>query len=283
MSLANKVIRNAKNFVNESFLFNPIANFLEEEQAEKSENYSWEATNYKFYPSSITSIFMCPKRFVEETVHTPSYFQLSALESMEIGQEYHRAYQNVAMRIPGFCLEPDYTYFESLFGKIEADKLRVKTKAAWPEVSFYCPVSGFSGRMDLVLAKSPRIVDIKSIGQLDVVKDKKTGSVKFGQWDALLPKLPKEEHKIQDSLYIYFSNKYKLFSQPIDLGGIAYINTRLDNASNKHEAGFGYTNQINGMIDHLVSRLAIHRTAWMNKLCVECEYQYCPDHSKTAL
>ncbi len=278
MSLAKKLTRKISQV--DSYMFGPVADFLETEQSEKSDNYSWEAMGYKFYPSAIKSIHMCPKKFVEETVHTAPYFQLSALESMEIGKEYHAAYQNILVRMPGYCQEPDYSYFRSLFGDEEADKLVDKTNRAWPEVSIYDPESGFSMRLDLVPANPLMIVDIKSIGQEDTVKNKKTGEVKYDQWADLKSKMPsgKEEHKLQVSLYCHFANKFKLFPKIIDIGGIAYINTRMPNGDNKYETKFDYTSQMDRMIDALVGSLAKHRNAWIKQLSIPCEYHYCTDH-----
>ncbi len=51
MSLAKRLTRKIDSI--DSYMFGPIADFLEAEQSEKSDNHSWETMGYKFYHSFI--------------------------------------------------------------------------------------------------------------------------------------------------------------------------------------------------------------------------------------
>jgi len=279
MSIAKRLTRKANNI--DSYLFEPINAYLEGKQAERSDGHSWAGMGYKFYPSAIQNINFCPKQFVEETVHTPMYFQLSALESMQIGNEFHSAYQAIAEEIPNFGMSPNYDYFESLFGREETAKAKAKLTGKWTEIPLHDPVSGFSMRMDMVTRNPAIIIDIKTIGQENNVKNKKTGEVKYDMWEDLKPKLAKEEHKLQVGFYLYFSNLYRLFPEPIKTGGVAYINTRMGNEVNKHETSFVYTDQMDHIIGAIVGRLTAHREAWLEHLTIPCEYSYCGIHGGT--
>jgi hypothetical protein len=46
-----------------NIFFSQLRFFRTQQLRSKKLNYSWEANGYKIYPSSLTSLTMCPKRF----------------------------------------------------------------------------------------------------------------------------------------------------------------------------------------------------------------------------
>lgn len=267
----------------DSEFFGPITDFQEQEAAQEAAEYSWERQDYKIYPSSLKTIDMCPKEFVEEVVHSPLYFQYYALEAMETGDEIHKSLQTTMLRMPDYLAKPDYAYYGTLYPEHLAKALE-KLEKYWPEVPIYDPIAGVSLRMDGVKQRgSYKVIEIKSIGVENTQwvwedKEKTKGKWETGCWDKEKKKLPTTAHKMQAAFYLYYCNLFKLYP-PMKQAIFCYQNTKMKDRTAKYEVPFTLTDQMSMMISVLLEDLTKHRNAWLDgKTKVECTYKYCKEH-----
>lgn len=233
------------------------------QQHVKTRQYSWEAFGYKVYPSSLTSLTMCPKRFVEEDVHVPPNFSEDAIYRMAAGQYFHKLYQDAALVISSEVL------WES---PNVVDELKQKLRDNWPEVPMVDVESGISGRADLVL----------DIDDSPVPFELKTTSVDVDRWkEGYTDKLPPSNHELQCGLYCHLMNKNKYYAKPITKFGFGYVNLLMVPGSpgSEFEVYRDYTQELDDKIGSLISHIARHRTAYMNnKTLLDCEYPNCRLH-----
>lgn len=243
--------------------FSTIRQIRELDLKESRESYSWKSYNYKLYPSSFRSFYMCPKKFIEEDVHKAPSFTIDQAYKMEIGSALHRMYQTEILKNPSILWEPP---------ELKTELLKKKLNDNWPEVPVYDPESGVSGRADLVLNISDEIV----------VFDIKTTSVDKSLWESYkTDRLPSSSHIIQVATYIYLMNKYKYYKKKIKRGALGYVNIAMlpgeDNS--EHEYYFDYTDKMEEMIEKLLGCFILHRNAYINgQQNLECTYEYCSTH-----
>lgn len=273
------------------------------EAKKRKDSYTWESINYKLYPSSIKSINMCPKKYIEESVHKPPDFPLPAIYKMEMGKIMHELLQDKALSFDPVVMEELLTDLaESYIQSVEAyvslmykrelkdlktrllyprprdlgEMLETKLLKAWPEVPGYDEESGFSFRADAVL----------DIDGYPAVNDIKTTSVDPDRWEEQKTKLPSTDHWLQVRLYRHFFNKHNYYPKPIKLVGLGYVNLLLAAGSqgSEHEVykdhGEGPDEELELLINHLVE----HRNAFLydnvNKTR-ECTYARCTEHQNT--
>lgn len=269
----------------ESEIFGPCHEFLEEQQRQQVANYSWKNTGYAIYPSSIKSIRMCPKEYIEEDVHNPILFSFNALLSMQEGKEVHSYYESIMKRIPGFLAQPDLSYFCSLYPD-HAESIIEKNKLAYPEVYFKDPEAGISGRIDVVKAAPACIIaDIKTKRVPDIQFDRNKKAFRQGFWEEEKRKPIEEAHKVQVGIYLYYCKKYRYFNPEMSYGMIAYINTCMKKGGQEYyeTPKFAFTQSMYNSIDELVAELKKHRNTWIatsGEVKESCTYSLCPTHSK---
>lgn len=225
-------------------------------------NYSWKSYNYKLYPSSFRSFYMCPKKFIEQDVHKPPSFAIEQIYKMEIGSALHRMYQDEVLKANEILWEkPNIP--ENLIKKL-ADN--------WPEVPVMDSNSGVSGRADAVL----------NIDNEIVVFDIKTTSVDKDRWEKYkLEKLPSQSHLVQVATYIYLMNKYNYYNKKILKGALGYVNISMapGEENSEYEYYFTYTDEMHDMIHNLLESLEKHRNAFLNESFIDCSYKYCGVHN----
>src|SRR5258708_1704002 len=103
---------------------------------ETQQNYKWEDP-YKIYPSSLKSITMCPKKFIEEDVHKAPNFDLPVVYKMEVGKIIHELIQNQAMDINSqealeLLAEDDYRGMDEYLRKMyKREALEIQNQLLW--------------------------------------------------------------------------------------------------------------------------------------------------------
>ncbi len=253
-------------------------------------DHSWKGQGYKIYPSSIKSLDMCPKKYVEEIVHKPPAFPLDTIYLMELGKAMHSMFQDECVEwdkeivegVAAEYLEGVDAYVRAMYKK-EASSinkflyprprdlgpmLEEKYAKLFPEVPGYDEESGFSFRCDLVLNidDHPAILDIK------------TTSMDPNQWKN---PSPSEEHKLQVRFYGYFMNKHKYYDKPIKKIGLAYINLLMRSGSVGSEYEWWDTLEGEDVeVENLIKHLTIHRNAAINGTIEECNYNKCSIHKE---
>lgn len=244
---------------------------------------------------------MCPKRFIEEDVHKPLFFELPTVYKMEVGKIIHEMLQNEALLF-------DYKEMETLLEDISeayltaldtyigymykretkgckdllwerprdlGEMLEKKLEKAWPEVPGFCPESGFSFRSDLTL----------NIDNEPVIVDIKTTSVLPHLWEKHKETLPLPEHILQTRFYRHFFNLHNYYNKKINKTGLAYVNLLMPTGSegSEHEVYQMFKEGPDLEIELLIKHLIIHRSAWLydkeNKYR-ECTYPSCKEHGK---
>jgi hypothetical protein len=251
---------------------------IEREIREYQINYSWEANEYKLYPSSIASLTFCPYRYIREDVHKPLTYDTKAKYKMLMGGYIHKMYQERAMTIPGLLWQdPDFSEYLKLTND---QKILETLELIRPEVPVRCPITGLSGRADIVenFNGEPAILDIKTTCVEDI-KFNKEKELEVDRWAAKKKKYPETKHKIQVGLYAHFMNKYKYYTKPITKIGLAYINYTLTGlVESEHECYFDYTPDMDEKLALLLVHLGKERTAFLNGEKSSCEYPYCRAH-----
>lgn len=267
----------------------------------KKKNHNWEAFDYKIYPSSLKSLTMCPKRFIEEDVHKPPGFELPAVYKMEVGKAIHALFQDAAIdselvdlaktiaeEVPEEYASAVDLYIRKMY-RLDAVKtggllwaaptitdpaILKKLTESWPEVPVWDAASGISGRADLVL----------DVDDHPCILDLKTTSVIPSKWEEYTQKPSSEEqYKLQISLYAYFMNKYNYYSKPVKKIGLAYVNLLMapGEEDSEFEVYYDYTEKMDADIASLVEHLTIQRNAYIKeKATVECTYPKCKEHTK---
>ncbi len=280
--------------------FNAINFSRAVEQRRRKKAHSWKEVNYKIYPSSIKSLTMCPKRYVEEDVHKAPSFALSAIYKMEIGKTVHTLLQDEALRFdPAAMVEVLNDMAESyaealqvytstmykvgakdqvglLYGRPTVlPELQSKLDKNWPEVPGYDPPSGFSFRSDLVLNKNdyPAVLDIK------------TTAIEADRWDFYKEDLPQPEHLLQVRFYRYFFNKHKYYDKLIREIGLGYVNLLMPQGSDgsEHETWYDFGETEDQEIKELTECLGAHREVYIKsdgKETRDCFYSKCAAHAK---
>lgn len=242
--------------------FSNIRLLRESNLKESRDRYSWSSYNHKLYPSSFRSFYMCPKRFIEEDVHKAPSFTIDQVYKMEIGTALHKMYQS------------EILHSKTILWNLPniPENLKKKLDDNWPEVPVFDSESGISGRADVVLNVNNEIV----------VFDIKTTSVDKDRWESYkLDKLPSQAHLVQVSIYIYLMNKYKYYEKKIKKGALGYVNIAMTpgEENSEFEYYFDYTDEIESMVENLISSLKIHRDAYLKNCKVDCTYKYCGVHN----
>lgn len=225
--------------------------------------YSWKDNNYKIYPSGLSSVSMCPYRYVHEDVHKPPVFPTEALYKMSVGNALHEMYQNDAMNVERL-LWPKPTV---------PDFLQEKLESSWPEVPVADPESGISGRADLVLDQHG----------LPVVLDIKTTSIPVEKWNAdYFKKLPYKNQMLQVGIYIHLMNKYGYYVSRISRGVLGYVNVLLPagHRDAEIEKYFDYDDTMEENISLLIEHLSKERKAFIEGRGSSCSYPRCRIHAK---
>ena len=284
----------------ENVFFGAISFKRAVENRQKKNNYSWETNSYKFYPSSIKSLTMCPKQYVEEEVHKAPNFELPNIYKMEIGKVVHEMYQEwatdldkefvtqVIEDISSDFIEALDRYIRIMY-KREAENCKIlwerprlldeatekKLGSSWPEIPLFDEESGFSLRTDLVL----------KVDNEPVILDLKTTSVDSGQWlDGYTDKLPDQAHLIQVRIYRYLLNKHKYYDKPIKKVGLGYINLLMKHGTEnqEYEVYKDFGEELDTEIEDLITHLSIQRNSWMaTKTTKECCYKRCRVHGSS--
>ena len=245
--------------------FSALRAYREKEILSDRESYSWKKYSYKIYPSSLRSLNMCPKKFIEEDVHRPPSFDVDQVYKMEVGTALHKMYQSEVLLFQNILWEKPSLQDELLIKKLELN---------WPEVPVWDPQSGISGRADLVLNLNNEVV----------IFDLKTTSVDRDKWDQYKKeRLPSPSHIAQVAIYIYLINKYNYYSKKVKKGAIGYVNIAMapGEIGSEYEYYFDYTEDMNTVVEELVHNLIRHRDAYLqNNSCLECTYKYCNVHNR---
>lgn len=235
---------------------------------QNKKNHSWANMNYKIYPSSLSSLHMCPKRFIEEDVHKAPGFNIDLVYRMEVGTYLHRMYQDEAVKLKSLIWDkPDLsTFYKDTGLSTSSVNLHEKLQNNWPEVPVYHPC-GISGRADLIL----------NIDNEPVVFDIKTTTKEKTLWKDYKNTLPLEPHKIQVGIYIYLMNKYKYYTKKITKGSLGYVNLAMiaGEEGSEHEVMFDYTEEMEDSIGKLILELERQKIAYLSSTKVDCQYPLC--------
>lgn len=251
--------------------FNAVRYKRQQDLVERKMFHSWEKNSHKLYPSSIKSLTMCPHRFIQEDVHKPPSFTPQVVYSLELGKAVHNMLQTEGDKIEGlYWAEPDYSQYALTSYNLMMEMME-KRKLIHPEVPVWDPLSGISGRADMVL----------DLGGEPVVFDIKTTSVEPDKWATKTADLPSEEHKIQVGIYCHLMNKFKLYSKPVRKGGLGYLNMLLKpgDPDAEYEVYFDFDSAFEQRIALLVEHLGIQRQQYLSGHESKCEYPYCRAHN----
>lgn len=265
----------------------------------RKQEHSWKAMNYKIYPSSINSLHMCPKKFIEVDIHKPPGFELETVYKMEVGKIVHTLLQdksltvteeeltNTLEEISASYLEVMEAYIKQMY-KQEASTFKAygllynrprdlgpmleeKLAKTWPEIPGWEEESGISFRCDLVLNVDgdPGVIDIK------------TTSVNPDQWTEQLNRYPLPKHKLQVRFYRHLFNKANYFDKPVRHIGLGYVNLLMDAGSEGSEVEFweDLGSEPDYQVEDLIKHLTKHRTAFLEGRIEGCTYSFCKEHS----
>lgn len=268
----------------ENFFFDAVRFKRNQILTEKKVTWNWAEKDHKLYPSAIKSWTMCPHRYVHVDVHKPPSFTTEALYKMEVGTYLHRMYQECAVDIKALLWEaPDFSRVMFAAGGGNAEEFRQKYLDIFPEVPIYDLETGVSGRADAVLNiyGKPVVFDIKTTSVEDVKFDEKLGAWESGRWAKYIKALPSTEHQIQVSVYCYFMNKFKYYTQPIRKAGLGYVNLlmKAGEPNAEHEVYFDFTEEMEERIGLLLKHLGHERKAYLEGRESQCEYIPCRAHS----
>lgn len=269
---------------NEKHFFNAIRFKRQQDLAQRKLDYTWKGNGHKLYPSSIKSLTMCPLRFIQEDVHKPPSFTPQVVYSLEIGKAVHSMFQTEALSIPGLLhQEPDYSQYALVHPGLVAE-MKKKRKAIHPEVPVVDPLSGISGRADLILTlwNGPVVFDIKTTSVEDLkVSEDKSEILDSDRWLEKCKSLPSEEHKLQVGIYCYLINKFQLYPQKVRKAGLGYVNLLLKpgDPAAEYEVYFDFTEELEQKIGTLIEHLGKHRQAYFDGQESTCEYPLCRAHN----
>lgn len=244
-------------------IFFPIIRFNREKAiSNKIKLYSWEANDFKIYPSSL-SFDMCPYTYIQEDVHKYKDLGIDISYRAEVGKYLHQMFQDESKDIPDLLWEKPNV----------PDDLKVKLDTYWPEVPIWDKLTGISGRADLVLNNKGK----------PVVFDIKTTSVQPSSWEYTISKLPSDYHKCQVCIYIYYMNKYKYYDVKIEEGRLGYVNLLLPAGASgsEVEVSFKYTDELEQAVELLIEHLIKEKTLFLNKKPSSCTYPNCKLHKLT--
>jgi hypothetical protein len=267
--------------------FNAVRFVRQKELLRRKQDWSWEKTGFKIYPTSLKSFTMCPHRFVREDVHKPPGYNMDALCRMEVGKSLHTMYQTEILQLPNILWElPDF----SCYTQEVADKQKMKLEEIWPEVPILCTKSGISGRADAVLNifGEPVVFDIKTTSVADVQKELDKEGNWTGNWlencwqEYIKQNLPSKQHEMQVFIYCHLMNKLGFYKKKIRKAALGYINLLMDstNESAEHEVYFDFTEETEAKVELLVEHLALERYNYLEGIDSSCSYPACRAHSK---
>ena len=265
------------------FFFNAVRYSRDENNRKKKDNYSWAARDYKFYPSSLRSLRMCPYNHVHQEVHKAPDFPLNSVYSMELGTAVHTMLQKQALSVPGLLYQrPNFCHMPI----VHSMEMEAKMQEAWPEVPVFDPWSWTSGRADLVVNYygEPVVIDIKTTSHQDVQqeKDRKTGEYSwvFDRWEAKKNSLPSEEHKLQVGIYVTLMNRLKYYDKPITKAGLCYLNLSVKpgDVYAESEHYWEINSDLQAQIEVLLWHLGQERKNYLDKVESSCSYPYCRIH-----
>lgn len=262
----------------------------------EKKNYKWQPP-YKIYPSSLKSLTMCPKKFIEEDVHKHPGFDVPVIYKLEMGKIIHEMLQNQALDIEEHTLvevlddlAEDYlkaldTYIRYMYKREVStddkllwarprklsDELEQKMAKSWPEVPGFDEESGVSFRTDLIINidDSPAILDLK------------TTSIDPDRWVDSLTRLPYDEHELQVRVYRYFLNRQNYYDKPITKVGLGYINMVMVSGeeNQEYEVYKDFGTGVDLEVEDLIKHLTIQRKAFLSGSKSECEYTKCREHA----
>lgn len=255
-----------------------------QELQSKKLSHSWEKNKFKIYPSSLSSLTMCPKRFVEVDVHKGPGWQVETEYSMANGRAIHTMLQTEVQDIKNFLYPaPTFENVPEFFPGFR-ESLQRKYEIEFPEVPVADFECGISGRADLILnvRGKPVLVDIKTTHVPDVIFNEKTQEFEKDRWATAKKKYPDSKHRIQVAIYAYYMNLYKYYDKPIETAGLAYINTaiRPGLSEAEHETYFEVTPELLSDVGKLLTSLKAHRTAYLEGKQIPCTYERCREHTK---
>jgi hypothetical protein len=147
-----------------------------------------------------------------------------------------------------------------------------KLEKSWPEVPIYDPVSGISGRSDLIL----------NVDGKPCVLDLKTTSLTPSRWDEFLQAPTKVNYELQVNFYGVEMNEQEYYDVKIEKVGIGTVNLLMPAGveDSEHERYWNLTDEIRDDILNLKSNLARHRNAYLDKTIETCIYSKCREHTK---
>lgn len=242
-------------------IFFPLVRKSRRQEIEKKKTeYKWGAPDFKLYPSSLT-FTMCPIKHLRALEKFSGIEDIDAIYRVKRGSAVHEELQRDLVAHDTKALYP-------LNVQVSLEMAK-KLLDGFPEVAFYDPDSGISGRLDglLSLAGEPIPLEIK------------TTSVSQDRWPDYTEKmLPSSQHLCQGSIYCYQMNKLGYVKTPVKRFVLAYLNLLYQPGDLKAEKEYiiNYDGELEDKTTLLIRHLAIARKAYMaGDKDFECEYPLC--------